>query len=256
MLSTLMLAIALGCSSAASQEESPDLDVVARLIFEQTNRFRTGEGRSELRPNSQLAATARDFADFMAKTDKYGHDADGSGPPQRAKKHGYEYCLVAENIAYFARTTGFTSDELARALVEGWKKSPPHRKNMLDPDALEVGNAVAHSTKSGKYYAVQVLGRPSSAAIEFEIVNQSSAEVKYQIGDENMSMPPRLVRAHRQCRSDKLKFLSNDATSGSQVFRPGPGDRFVITRNQDKLEVRREPARGDQPNGAEMPSRN
>src|SRR5271157_3692705 len=157
MLSTLMLAIALGCSSAASQEKSPDLDVVARLIFEQTNRFRTGEGRSELRPNSQLAATASDLAEFMAKTDKYGHNANGSEPPQRAKKHGYEYCLVAENIAYFARTTGFTSDELAGALVEGWKKSPPHRKNLLDPDALEVGNAVAYSTKSGKYYAVQVL---------------------------------------------------------------------------------------------------
>ena len=127
---------------------------------------------------------------------------------------------------------------------------------MLDPDALEVGNAVAHSTKSGKYYAVQVLGRPSSAAIEFEIVNQSSAEVKYQIGAESMSMPPRLVRTHRQCRSDELRFPGNDANSGSQVFRPGPGDRFVITRNQDKLEVRKEHARGDQPNGAEVPSRN
>ena len=127
---------------------------------------------------------------------------------------------------------------------------------MLDPDALEVGNAVAHSTKSGKYYAVQVLGRPSSAAIEFEIVNQSSAEVKYQIGDESMSMPPRLVRTHRQCRSDELKFLSNDATSGSRVFRPVSSDRFVITRNQDTLEVRREHPRGNQPNGAAVPSRN
>jgi uncharacterized protein YkwD len=253
MLSTLMLAIALGSSSAASQEKSPDLDVVARKIFEQTNRFRAGEGRTELKQNSQLAATARDFADFMAKTDKYGHDADGSQPTERAKKHGYEYCLVAENIAYFMRTTGFTSDELARDLVEGWKKSPPHRKNMLDPDAIEIGIAVAHSARSGKYYAVQVLGRPSSAAIEFQLVNQSNVELKYQIGDESFSIPPRLVRTHRQCRSDELKFLSNDETIGSQVFRPASGDRYLITRRQGKLEVTKGLARDDQPAGTVTP---
>lgn len=253
MLSTLMLAIALGSSSAASQEKSPDLNAVSRLIFEQTNRFRTAEGRSELRTNSQLAAAARDLADFMANTDKYGHDADGSQPAERAQKHGYKYCLIAENIAYFVRTTSFTSDELAKDLVEGWKKSPPHRKNMLDPDALEVGNAVAHSAKSGKYYAVQVFGRPSSAAIEFVVVNQSDVEVKYQIADETMSIPPRLVLTHRQCRSDELKFLSNDETGGSHVFRPVAGDRFVISRNQGKLEIVNEHAKDDQPSGTMMP---
>jgi uncharacterized protein YkwD len=253
MLSTLVLAIALGSLSAASQEKSPDLDVVARMVFEQTNRFRTGERRSELRPNVQLAAAARDLAEFMANTDKFGHDADGSQPPDRAKKHGYDYCLIAENIAYYERTAGIPADELAGALVEVWKKSPPHRKNMLDPDALEVGNAVAHSAKSGKYYAVQVLGRPSSAAIEFQIDNQSDAEAKYQIGDESMSIPPRLVRTHRQCRSDELKFLSNDATGGLQVFRPVSGDRFVITRKEGKTEVTRKFAKDGQPAGTVVP---
>jgi hypothetical protein len=243
----------LGSLPAASREESPDLDVVARIIFEQTNRFRADEGRAELKQNAQLAASARDLADFMARTDKYGHDADGSQPTERVKKHGYQYCLVAENIAYYVRTSGFTSNELAGVLVEGWKKSPLHRKNMLDADAIEIGIAVAHSTKSGKYYAVQVLGRPSSAAIEFKIDNQSNAEVKYQIGDESISIPPRLVRTHRQCRSDELKFLLNDATGGSQVFRPVSSDRFVIAEKQGKLEVRRQDARDDQPAGTAVP---
>ena len=253
MVSTLTLIIALGCSSAVSQEQTPDFDVVAGMIFDQVNRFRTAEGRSELRQNPQLQATARDFIEFMAKTDKFGHDADGSDPPERAKKHGYEYCMVAENIAYSERTSGFTPDELAKAFVELWKNSPPHRKNMLDPDAIEVGSAVAHSTKSGKYYAVLVLGRPSSAAIEFEITNQSGSEVKYQIGDESISIPPRFVRTHRQCRSDELKFPSNDDTSKSQVFRPVSGDRFIITQEQGKLEVRNEHATESRPMRTELP---
>lgn len=36
----------------------------------------------------------------MAKTGKYGHAADGRKPAERAAAHGYEYCIVRENIAY------------------------------------------------------------------------------------------------------------------------------------------------------------
>ena len=145
----------------------PEVGVVTRLIMEGTNEFRKEEGRAELKSQPQLVATARDFADFLARTDKFSHEADGSDPSERAKKHDYDPCIVAENIAYEYNSAGFESDELARRFIEGWKKSPGHRKNMLDPDLLEAGMAVAQSKESGKYYAVQVFGRPRSAAIEF-----------------------------------------------------------------------------------------
>ena len=148
-------------SQADGDLKSPDLGEVTRLIMEGTNRFRKQEGQGEVKSQPQLVSTARDFALVMARTDKLSHEADGSDPRERAKKHDYAPCIVAENIAYEYSSAGFDSDDLARRFIESWKKSPGHRKNLLDPDLLEAGMAVAQSKESGKYYAVQVFGRPS-----------------------------------------------------------------------------------------------
>src|SRR5689334_15910645 len=168
-LAVLLLACSLTPPAARAQvgpdPKNPDLDRAARQVIDQTNQFRRAEKRGDVTINAKLMATARYFADFMARTDKYGHEADGSDPAGRAKKHGYDYCLIAENIAYVFSSEGFTTEELAKQFVEGWKNSPPHRKNMLDPDVTETGVAIARSTTSGKYYAVQMFGRPKSMTI-------------------------------------------------------------------------------------------
>ncbi len=142
---------------------TPDLAEVTKLIMEGTNKFRKEEGRGELKSQEQLVATARDFARYLAKNEKLSHEADGSDPRERAKKHDYHPCIVAENIAYQYNSEGFQSEELARQFLDGWKKSPGHRKNLLDPYLLEAGMAVARSKESSKYYAVQVFGRPETA---------------------------------------------------------------------------------------------
>ena len=41
-------------------------------------------------------------------------------------------------------SSGFTPKELADGFLEGWKQSPGHRKNMLDPDVTQIGVGVAH----------------------------------------------------------------------------------------------------------------
>ena len=189
-----------GYQPSAKAGGAPDLEATARLIIEKTNQFRRDQGRTALKTSPRLEATARDFAAFMARTDKYGHDADGSQPDDRVKKHEYEYCIVAENIAYEFNSEGSPPTSWPRKFVEGWKKSPGHRKNMLDPDLLELGMAVAHSEKSDKYYAVQVFGRPKSAEISFEIVNESGATFEYQLGDETLTLEPRYTRTHEFCR--------------------------------------------------------
>jgi uncharacterized protein YkwD len=224
----------------ADGEKSPDLPETSKLILEGTNRFRTQEGRGEVKREPQLEATARDFAEFLARTDKFDHEADGSQPADRAKKHDYDPCIVAENIAYEYSSTGFETGDLARRFIESWKKSPGHRKNMLDPDVTEAGMAVAQSEKSGKYYAVQVFGRPKATAFEFSIVNESDAEVEYRLGDEKLSLQPRSTRTHQQCRRADLKFLWTEAEGQPLSFQPGRGDEFVITREQGKLRVIRQ----------------
>jgi uncharacterized protein YkwD len=216
---------------------APDLDQVAKLLVDGTNGLREKEGRRAVITNQQLASAAQGFAEFMARTDKYGHDTDGKQPADRAKARGYEYCIISENIAYQYNSAGFETEDLARTLLEGWKKSEGHRKNMLDPDVLEAGMGVARSEKSGKYYAVQMFGRPKSAMIEFSIANETVTPVDYELAGEKYTVPARTSRTHGQCRSDALKFTWKDNEGSSATFHPAKGDRFVIRREQSKLSV-------------------
>jgi uncharacterized protein YkwD len=59
-----------------------------------------------------------------AKSGKFGHEADGRQPGQRAEAQGYRYCTVAENLALNLDSRGFETKELARKAVEGWKARP------------------------------------------------------------------------------------------------------------------------------------
>ncbi len=226
---------------ADDAREKPDLAAAAELIVEQTNRFRTSEGRQSLDTNRALAETARYFADYMAENDKYGHHADGQRPAERAKAHGYQYCIVAENIATQYSSAGFTTDELASRFTEGWKESPGHRKNMLDRDVTETGVAVSHSDQSGYYYAVQMFGRPRSMTTAFEITNESGATVEYRIGEREFTLPPRYTRSHERCRPSGIDFRFGEteaAKPAAETVKPKSGDRLIVTRDNGEFHIR------------------
>jgi uncharacterized protein YkwD len=216
---------------AARQAQRPDLAQAAKLVVEKTNEFRQKEGRPKVEINAKLAAAAQYFADFMARTGKYGHEADGKQPAERVKEHEYDYCLIAENIALQFRSGGFTTEGLADQLLQGWKDSPDHRKNMLDPDMTEIGVAVARSEETGRYYAVQLFGRPKSASIRFEVDNQSGVPVEYELEGRTFSLPPRFTRTHEQCRPAELKFRwPDEAKQPGTTVRPNAGDKLAIVR--------------------------
>jgi uncharacterized protein YkwD len=216
----------------------PDFAAAATAIVEQTNAFRKKEGRGPVAVDGKLAADAKDFAEFMAKNDEYGHHADGSGPGERAKRHGYEYCLIGENIAYTFSSRGYDTGPLAEEFVNGWEKSPPHRRNMLDPDVTATGSAVARSDKTGYYYAVQLFGRPKSAAVVFKVENTAGANVKYTVGGRTFDLPPRTIRTHSRCRPAELKFDWPDGKTAS--VKSAGGDRFRVTKGPDGFAVKKE----------------
>jgi uncharacterized protein YkwD len=222
--------------------KTPRIEEVETLLLEGTNAFRQQEGRERLKADPKLTKTARDFAAFMARTDKYGHQADGKEPSDRVKEHGYTYCVLAENIAYQFSSQGFASRELADRLLEAWKNSPEHRKNMLDPDVAEAGMGVAHSDKSDKYYAVQVFGRPRSAMIEFSVANQTEDTVEYSLEGEKFSLPARTTRTHEMCRSGTLTFPWKKKEGKAEAIRPVKGDRFEVVKEGDQLLLRRPPS--------------
>src|SRR5262249_31422403 len=225
----------------SADEKKPDLAAVTKYIVEKTNEFRVKEGRPRVTVDTKLTETARDFADYMARTGRYGHTADGSRPADRAAKHGDEDCIVAENIAYAFDSAGFTSDELGKKFVERWKESPGHRKNMLDPDVTQTGAAVARSEKTGYYFAVQVFSRPKSQAVEFKVENRSSATVTYRIGEKEFSLPPRYTRTHEQGRPTEVAFeLTAGGKAAPESRKAETGAKFVVLEERGALRVKKE----------------
>lgn len=220
------------------QPSDVDPEQVTQTIIRQTNDFREAEGVSPVEEESHLMETAQFFADYMARTDRYGHKANGQRPADRAAEHDYQYCIVSENIAYQFKSTGFETNKLAERLVEGWKNSPEHRKNMLDPDVQDTGVAVARSEKTGHWYAVQMFGLPKSEAIEFKIANKSETELSYSIGEQTYTLPPRYVRTHMRCRTLPVRFdFPSEEGANDEKVQPASGERYNIVQDGNQLKL-------------------
>lgn len=221
---------------AGAAVAQPQIDEVQRSIVQQTNRFRVSQGLAAVKPSPLLERTAQAFAAYMARTDRYGHDADGRTPPERAQAQGYDYCLVAENIAYEFSSADFATQDLAQRFERGWEQSPPHRANMLDRDAAEIGVAVAQSPTTRRYYAVQMFGRTLAEGRQFEISNKSSTTVAYEFEGKRYSLSPRTTRTHRVCRLAQIAMQLPGRQEPS-TFTPANGERYVVSLNNGRVDL-------------------
>ncbi len=217
---------------------------IARRIVQQANAFREKQKRSPLTVRKELTATAESFARYMAKNHRYGHAADDRTPAERAEAQGYDYCIVRENIGYQFSTRELTVEQVATRNSEGWEESPEHRENLLDPDVTEIGAGVAQSADTGYYFAVQLLGRPKSAAIEFELTNLSGRAFRYEVDGTSYDLQPRQIRTHSRCRPPKVAVKTTDSPDEEpQILRPEPGDRYVVEGAKEaRLRISRKPA--------------
>lgn len=177
----------------------------------------------------------------MAKTDRYGHHADGSKIAERVAAQDYDFCLIAENIGYQYNIKGFQTDQLADKFFQGWKNSDGHRENMLDPDLREIGVGVAVSQDTSFWYAVQVLGRNKTDSLKFRIANRSKEAVTYSIGDKSYELPAWYARSHRLCRAAwvQFDFPNEDGDDHTQV-EPESGDEFVIEKTRTAMKLKKQ----------------
>ncbi|MEO8187089.1 MAG: CAP domain-containing protein [Burkholderiaceae bacterium] len=224
-------------SKARAAARSPDsgqarLDTAeaARRVVELTNTFRRRENLPQTGTAPQLASAARYFADFMARTGEFSHSADGSEPAARAQRFGYEYCTVAENIAYVINSEGTDTAELARRLFEGWQTSPGHRENMLNPDVTETAVAVAHSPRTDYYYAVQLFGRPKSQMVEFKVANRTGDSAEYRLNGQTFQLPMRTTSTHQVCNRPTVEFRG-------KTLQPVNGQQLVIVNDQTGMQL-------------------
>jgi hypothetical protein len=216
----------------------PDLPQTEIAIVEMTNAFRKEHKLGALTPNKALAAAARAFAEYLGKTGKFAHEADGRKPAERAEAQGYRYCTVAENLALNLDSRGFETRQLARNAVEGWKASPGHRANMLAPHVTEIGVAVVRALDPDpKFISVQLLGRPDSLKVEFAVVNRAGRPVRYQLGDDTITLPDRTIATYTRCTPEALTF---ERAVPPKPYAPRTGDRYVVRPKGQDVEVRLE----------------
>lgn len=185
----------------------PDLAKTELAIVERTNVFRKEQGLAPVRRNAALDKAAESFARYLAKSGKFAHEADGRQPGARAKAAGYRFCRIAENLALNLDSRGFTVEKLARDVVEGWKGSPGHRKNMMQPGVTEIGVGIARAPVADpKFLSVQLLGRPSSLSFEVSVTNKARSQVTYSFGGKEHDIPPRMIVTHGTCEPGKVVF--------------------------------------------------
>ena len=210
----------------------PDIAKVEITIVEMTNVFRRENKLGEVRLNPKLTETARAYAAYLARTGSFSHTADGRSPADRVKITGYTYCLVGENLSLNLDSRGFETRQLASDAVEGWKRSPGHRKNMLAEHVTEIGVGIAKAADKEQYLSVQVFGRPDSLKYTFVIRNQSGASVRYGIDEAPTEVKPGYEVRHTACRPTRLQFV--EARSGivgrmlESRFETRDGDIFTV----------------------------
>jgi hypothetical protein len=216
----------------------PDLPKTEIAIIEMTNAFRREMRLGEVKPNAALTAAARAFAEYLARTGKFAHEADGRQPADRAEAQGYRYCFISENLAMNLDSRGFETRALAHEAVEGWKNSPGHRANMVQAAVTEIGVGVVRAPhRSPKFIAVQLFGRPESLKVQFRIENRAGAAVTYTLGEETHTLPVRSIATHTSCDPELLSF--EQAGAAAQRLAPRNGESFLVRSRGVGLEVER-----------------
>ncbi len=140
---SLLLALAALTSCAPRRVVGPPFDGVAadleRLVNEERSRGAVcggvampSVGRVALEGHL-IAAAQRHSAD-QAEHERMSHvGSDGSTVGKRVSDTGYEWSLVAENVAWNYRSP--------ESVVEGWMGSPPHCAAIMNAEVTELGGA-------------------------------------------------------------------------------------------------------------------
>mgnify|MGYP000855244841 CR=1 FL=1 len=110
-------------ASTSTTAPSSSENIIGKRAFDLTNEFRAKQGHSILKWNQRIAEIGREQSKNMAEGRvPFGHE----GFATRATRMPTGTRTTAENVAM---TSGFSDP--AKMAVEGWIKSPGHRKNML-----------------------------------------------------------------------------------------------------------------------------
>jgi len=149
LLLTSLAAILLSCGRpaprlrpASSYTGPLNATSIEGMVHDLVNRQRRKKGLGSLKLDKKLSGIARAHSRDMATRGYFSHySPDGKDFSSRYDAGGFE-CKVhvgqtiylgAENIFNVMFTGNMTGARIANDTVNGWMKSPGHRKNILTP---------------------------------------------------------------------------------------------------------------------------
>ena len=136
-------------SQKGSDDMAPGLDPNEALGL--VNEYRLSKGLPALSLESHATAAAAILAKDMANHDQMSHlGPNGADLQKRLTMSGYRFKVAAENVSVGQRSFA--------QIVEGWKQSPPHSRNLLLADAKHMGIAYEYKpdTKYKTYWTLVV----------------------------------------------------------------------------------------------------
>lgn len=166
LLPLLCALAAAGCaeapvvkSSSAPRLTLSQVTLDADAALASVNRYRASQGLSALTIETKLTSAAQRHADDLSVHDRISHrGSDGSNPWDRVRQSGYKAKLAAENVGVGQRSFA--------EVLQGWKDSPGHNKNLLLPDATQMGVAlVVNPASRNQTFWTLVLGTPAKTTI-------------------------------------------------------------------------------------------
>lgn len=125
----LLIALALTTTVVASPAHAQSTDGFGRHLADLINRYRERNGLAPLTISQDLVALAGEHSASMAAQRQLTHD----GFDERYTRASSRVCI--ENVGWNFQT--------AESLMDGWRHSPAHHRNLLEAKVARMGIAVA-----------------------------------------------------------------------------------------------------------------
>jgi len=140
------VATALILAGAADAASSTSLTQAESSLLTAMNSARATYGLQPLRADNRLERAARRHSNYMLRTGTFAHGAFA----RRIRRVGVHAPRIGENLAW---SSGLAS---ARAIVQMWLASAPHRANLLRPGYRMVGVGALTGTFNGQQHTLMV----------------------------------------------------------------------------------------------------
>jgi uncharacterized protein YkwD len=210
--------------SAAAEFSSTDT-AAERELLDLANRDRREVGMPPLRADESLAAAARAHAQLMVANAHLEHQF--SGEPSLLQRIGQVSALrldrAGENIAH---------DSCAAGAEQSFMLSPPHRRNLLDPNFNVAGFAAIRS--HGRLYVVQDFGHEVST----HTVAQTRELVSHAVNDARRAAGLTALSQYAPAKLDEaVCSLAQQGLPSARLLQTAYDNRRIITYTQNRPEI-------------------